>query len=150
MLDSKKGGIDAEELPGLFVLILFLLVLILVLFSLNYLNESKKQQQVKISFEDINANHNLDYFLQLSVDNKIVADLVSESYLNNNYEKLKMVSNQFFSQIYSPNSPIGYDILINGKSLNSAEFEDEIAKSTSHIPLINGEVLRIELHVGEQ
>ncbi|MBS3098545.1 hypothetical protein J4209_07170 [Candidatus Woesearchaeota archaeon] len=150
MLDSKKGGIDAEELPGLFVLILFLLVLILVLFSLNYLNESKKQQQVKISFEDINANRNLGYFLQLSVDNKIVADLVSESYLNNNYEKLKMTSNQFFNQIYSPNGPMGYDISINGKSLNSAEFEDEIAKSTRHIPLINGEIVRIELHVGER
>ena len=101
-------------------------------------------------FEDINTNHNLNYFLQLSVDNNIVADLISESYLNNNYEKLKIVSNQFFSQIYSPKGLIGYDILINGKSLHSVEFEDEIAKSTSYIPLTNGEALQIELHVGER
>lgn len=132
---SKKGGIASEEVVGVVSVIFIALIVGVALFTINFLQGLKKQQQVEASVEEISANHNLFYFTKSNY----------EALSKKNYPQLTVASNNFFGGIYSGAS---YDLTIGGTSLNSVRFTQKIAEATINTPLITKEVLEIRLIVG--
>lgn len=148
MLKIKKGGLAVEELPGILFVMFVAVIVIFAFYIIIAFNQSHKQKQVEASFGNLNANYNLNYFLRLQLeDNKNIIDLISDAYLKKEYEQLKTLSSNFFGDIYYTKS-LRYDILIDGKSMNSESFIIE-ASSTIPIPIITKESQKVELVVGK-
>lgn len=150
MRKSKTGAVAIEELVGILIVTIFVVILLLYFHITNIFNQSQKQKQTEISFEDLNTNYNLNYFLHLPVDdNKIVADLVSEEYISNEYSQLKTLADEFFSKIYDTRR-LSYDITIGEKKINYVKFDEVPSSSVIEIPITTKQSLKVKLDVGKQ
>lgn len=149
MCRHKKGALAIEEMTGVLI-VMFVAVISIVTFYLYFtISESHRQNQVEVAIDDISANHNLNYFLRLQIeDPKITSDLINEAYLNNDYIKLKSLSDKFFNEIYDKQG-LGYSMTLGKKAVTSANFAEILANSRTQIPLINGEALNVELSIGQ-
>ena len=148
MFKSKKSALNTEDLAGI-VIIMFIAGILIFSFTIfNVLSQTKKEKQIEVSLEDLNTNYNFDYFLRSQVEGgKIIADLINEAYLSNEYAKLKALSDEYFK--YIGFSGLSYDIYIGKNSLNSIDLAGILIGSTSQLPLISKEVIEVELAIGE-
>jgi len=145
---AKKGLFASDELAGLLVLMFVAIIAIFAFYIGNVLDQSKKQKQVEVSLDDLNVDYNLVSFLHFKYDeDKTIVDLISESYLNNDYEKLRDVSNKFFAGIYNEKG-ISYDLIIEDRSINSINFVGLIIQSSVQIPTMAEKVINVELVIG--
>lgn len=147
MHKSKKGAIDVEEIPGILTVMIVATILIFVLIFLANFSQSQKSKQITISLDNIDANSNLVTFLRFQVqEDKIVADLITDAYLANDYKQLKTIFNNFFADIYA--TGFSYDLIIAGKSINSVNFIEKVAESSSQLP-VDREVIKVDLIIGK-
>lgn len=140
--------LNTEDLVGVLIVMLAGAILIFSFTIFNVLNQSKKEKQVDVLIEGLNADYNFNYFLRSQAeDNKIIADLINEAYLSNEYGKLKALSYEYFK--YIGLSGLSYDIFIGEIGLNSIDLTGILMSSTSYIPLISKEIIKVELSIGE-
>lgn len=148
MFNSKKGLFASDQLAGALIIMFIATIAIFIFYSCNILDQSKRQKQVEVSFEDLNVDYNLASFLRFKVDgDKTIADLISESYLNNDYEKLREIFNKFFADIYDVKG-MSYDLIIDDRSINSINFIGLITKSSIQVPIMTEKVINVELVIG--
>ena len=146
--NSKKAGLDAEELPGILTVMVLFVILVLVFYVINFFDQLQKQKQVEISFKELNANFNLNYFLLFQLEgDTTIADLISQAYLNNNYEQLKTLFNKFFGEIYDKQG-LSYDLIIDGINMNSVNFVGKVTESSIQVPIINKRAITVKLLIG--
>ena len=149
MLKSKNAAIDIEGLGGTLIIMVVGAIVILLFFLYISFEQSQKGKDAEISFENLNVDYNLNYFLRLETDEgKSIIDLIRESNTNKDYTKLKSLSDQFFNDIYDPLG-LSYDLVINGKSISSVIFGEYVVSSSAKIPTANKQVLDIDLIVGK-
>ena len=149
MHNSKKGGIASEEVAGLLIVMFVAAIVFSALYIIDSLKQKQKQQQVETNLEEVNANNNLVYFLRYQVQgDNLVADLINDAYLINNYQQLESIPKNFFGNLYGPRS-LSYDVIINGKSMNSVVFLGKPIESNAEIPLFGQGSLKIELYIGQ-
>ena len=149
MYRHKKGALAIEEVIGVLIVMFVAVIVVFAFYIYNSISESHRQKQVGIAIDDLSADYNLNYFLRLQTeDNKITSDLINEAYINNDYSKLKYLSDNFFNEIYDKQG-FGYSITIGKKNITSANLAEVLTSSRVQIPLINGETLNVELSVGQ-
>lgn len=149
MTRLKKGSLAADQLLGLVVFMLGSSVFMFIFYIFLNLGSIEKQNQIEVSLEDLNSAHNLNYFLSFELGNeRIASDLLSEAYISNNYEELIPITNDYFGRHYSSQG-LSYSIMLNGKPLGSLDFIEIVANPKAQIPIMNKEILNIELQVGK-
>lgn len=148
MNSSKKAGLAIEEVVGMLTVMFVAALFIFGYYQYESFKEEKKQKQVEIYFEDIDINYNLNRFLGWHLeDNRIVADLINEAIIKNDYRQLKKIADGLFNDIYTQRG-LKYDLIINSKSLNSVVFIKKTARNSIKIPTFDKQVQEVELIVG--
>lgn len=145
-MDNSKKGLAVEELVGMLTLMFIAVLLIFSFYLVNFFSESKKQEHVTTSFQNIDTGYNLIYFLMIpSAENKLNADLIEQAYLKNDYGQMKELPNKFFKDVYGEQS---YDVIIGGKSINEVHFTSNPSSTEVQIPTTTKQALTIGLFVG--
>ena len=139
---NKKGGIAAEEIPGLILVLIVLPIGMILLHSCGALASINKHNEVKKSISESNAIKSLNVFLEMAVDNeKDVADLIVESYQKNDFDEVDKLAEEYFSSqstwrlIVQKDDNIFYDS-IETSSTGTATL---LGQSTIKLPVARGE-----------
>ena len=149
MYRHKKGALAIEEVTGVLIVMFVAVIVVFAFYIYNSISESHRQKQIVAAIDDLSADYNLNYFLRLQTeDNKIISDLINDAYINNDYSKLKSLSDIFFNEIYDKQG-FGYSVTIGKKTITSTNLAEILTSSRAQIPLINGETLNVELSIGQ-
>jgi len=155
LFKAKKGVAVDDFFSLLFVVIVFVIfILVFAVFNTNKDNEAKKSIEEKI--DKIDGNYNLLQFLRTPIDDKDnVADLVVESYLNDDFDEFRDTADNFFNDIYEPNwwklqldFPDGTTKSFGGYGAFSTPQHtcvNRVLIAKTDIPLINFESLTVNL-----
>ena len=75
-MSNKKGGIAIEEFTGALSFIFIAVILLLFFYGCSISNAKKEYEQFEYSKDDVQVIKNLNSFLQVSVGDEIMSDLL--------------------------------------------------------------------------
>jgi len=100
-MSNKKAGVPVDEIRGILVYMIVAVIAMLFFYGCNVFNAKKTYEEVKISTNEFNAIKNLNYFLEIPINQeKKVSDIIIESYVLNDYTEFDKVAREHFSKIY--------------------------------------------------
>ena len=155
---NKKGGIAVEELRGALTYMIVFAIALLFFYGCNISHLREDKETFEFSRDKLYAIKTLNSFLQEPVEEENVADLIKDSYLNNDYDKFTDISKDYFSDldidgriiIYSERGRLLYDSF---DFLTQVPYTKPILnKISTKIPVIEREpeLLTIVLEIREK
>lgn len=100
-MSNKKGGVASDQIGGALAFMIGITFLIMIIFIYYAFDSKKSIAESDLSVAELNTIEALNFFLDLSVDSdRKVRDLIKESYINNDYQKLAIVADQYLSRKY--------------------------------------------------
>jgi len=145
LLKSKKAiGID-DTLPILLTLGLFLLAITFFMID-NSVKENKIIDDTDILKQEIQATDYLLAYLQMSVDeNTNIADLITSSYLKNNFQELERLTKEYFDAIDPSQEDLWTLKIVSEKEIEILSSKARILVAKTKIPINDNQELEIQL-----
>lgn len=94
---------SVEDLTGALVFMFVAVIGILFFAFVNLIGEDKKTTDVEEQIENLNANDGLLHFLKIPAESDLgdnMADFILQSYMEEDYAKLKMFVKDYFGEVY--------------------------------------------------
>jgi hypothetical protein len=96
---NKKGGVAAEEIRGIMVFMIGMVVIMLIFYGCGISKVKTEYEEFVFSKDEIEAHKALNFFLEMPVDDgKKMSDIIIWSSLNDDYEELGNLVENYFSQ----------------------------------------------------
>lgn len=116
---DRKGQID-DFLETVVVLVLFIFLFIFI-----FVDTASQETSIQNKFleekEVIESNNDLIRFLRMEVNNKQIADILTEAYLKGDYSNIEQVGKDFFDPLYKTKTS-SWKIVVKNNGKDVKEF----------------------------